>query len=108
MSRVCLITGGTQGIGKSTAKLLASEGWKVAVSGRNNEKGQAVCIGLRAVSAGFSDTDGLTKVVDEIKADGGEATFINADVSTQESVKKLHEEVIAVYGKLDGAVNNAG
>lgn len=42
MSRVCLITGGTQGIGQETAELLASSGWKVVISGRNSEKGKQV------------------------------------------------------------------
>ncbi|THY74139.1 hypothetical protein D6C86_09428 [Aureobasidium pullulans] len=88
MSRVCLITGGTQGIGQETAELLASSGWKVVISGRNSGKGR--------------------QVVEGIKANGGEATFIQADVSSQEAVKKLHQEAVSIYGRLDGAVNNAG
>lgn len=42
MSKVCLITGGTQGIGRATAELLVSQGWTVIVSGRNTTKGDEV------------------------------------------------------------------
>ena len=48
------------------------------------------------------------QVVDNILAAGGEARFVRADVSTQAAVKKLHEEAVAAFGRLDGAVNNAG
>jgi hypothetical protein len=42
MARVCLITGGTQGIGRETAELLVSQGWVVIISGRNVAKGEEV------------------------------------------------------------------
>jgi 3(or 17)beta-hydroxysteroid dehydrogenase len=41
-SRVAIVTGGTSGIGKETAVLLASEGWRVVVSGRNENAGKQV------------------------------------------------------------------
>ncbi|EON65669.1 hypothetical protein W97_04908 [Coniosporium apollinis CBS 100218] len=88
MARVCLITGGTQGIGRETAELLVLQGWAVIISGRNIAKGE--------------------EAVRAIKAKGGEATFIEADVSDQESVKALHQKSLTVYGHLDGAVNGAG
>ncbi|KAL2834786.1 hypothetical protein BJY01DRAFT_252817 [Aspergillus pseudoustus] len=83
-----LITGATGGIGQETAELLASQGWRVIVSGRRVAEGQ--------------------KVVDGIKKNGGQATFIQADVSTEENVKALITKAIAVWGHLDAAVNNAG
>jgi NAD(P)-dependent dehydrogenase (short-subunit alcohol dehydrogenase family) len=41
--RVVLITGATSGIGLQTAELLAEQGWRVIISGRNNEEGNKVC-----------------------------------------------------------------
>lgn len=46
-------------------------------------------------------------MVKKIQAAGGEAKFVQADVSNQASVKKLHEDAIAAFGQLDGAVNAA-
>ncbi|KEQ95972.1 hypothetical protein AUEXF2481DRAFT_79121 [Aureobasidium subglaciale EXF-2481] len=48
------------------------------------------------------------QVAEGSKASGGEATFIQADVSSQEAVRKLHQEAVVIYGGLDAAVNNAG
>ncbi|KAH7232250.1 short chain dehydrogenase [Fusarium redolens] len=87
-SRVAIVTGGTSGIGKETAVLLASEGWRVVVSGRNENAGK--------------------QVVEDIKASGGEATFVKCDVSVEDSIRKLVDETVRIYGKLDGCVNNAG
>ena len=47
-SKVVLVTGGTSGIGKETAILLASQGWKVVLSGRRDEAGKAVITGAAA------------------------------------------------------------
>jgi NAD(P)-dependent dehydrogenase (short-subunit alcohol dehydrogenase family) len=86
--KVVLITGGTSGIGKATALKFAAEGAKVVVSGRREKEGQTV--------------------VDTIKADGGEATFIRADIGQEDQVKNLVEQTVATYGRLDVAFNNAG
>lgn len=74
-------------MGKSTASLFGKSGSKVAVADMNEEEGQ--------------------KTVGEIKSDGGEATFFKVNVSDEADVKKLIDDVVDTYGKLDVAVNNA-
>ncbi|UOE42448.1 SDR family oxidoreductase [Chryseobacterium suipulveris] len=48
------------------------------------------------------------EVVEEIKNNGGEAIFVKADSSSPEDYKRLVEETVKNFGKLDIAVNNAG
>ena len=47
-------------------------------------------------------------VESEIKADGGEATYVRADVLVEDDVKAFIDRVVATYGRLDVAFNNAG
>jgi meso-butanediol dehydrogenase/(S,S)-butanediol dehydrogenase/diacetyl reductase len=86
--KVAIITGGTSGIGTASAELFATEGAKVVVVGRNQERGQ--------------------KVVDEIKEKGGEAIFFQADMNNSEDLDALLKTTIDTYGKLDILFNNAG
>jgi NAD(P)-dependent dehydrogenase (short-subunit alcohol dehydrogenase family) len=86
--KVALVTGGTSGIGKVTALAFAKGGAKVVISGRREAEGLAV--------------------VEEIKKAGGDARFVRADVSREDDVKKLVEETVRHYGRLDVAFNNAG
>jgi NAD(P)-dependent dehydrogenase (short-subunit alcohol dehydrogenase family) len=86
--KVVLVTGGTSGIGKATAIAFAQEGAKVVVSGRRAPEGE--------------------RVADEIRAAGGDATFVRADVAKEADVKNLVEQTVAKYGRLDVAFNNAG
>ncbi len=86
--KVAIVTGGTFGIGESTVRLFAKEGAKVVIAARNIEKG--------------------IKLVDDIKADGGEAHFVKTDVSQEDSVKNLVKETVNKYGKLDILFANAG
>jgi 3-oxoacyl-[acyl-carrier protein] reductase len=85
--KVAIITGSTKGIGQSIAEVFAVEGAKVVVSGRDVEAGN--------------------KVVANIKAAGGEAIFVRADVSVEADVKNLIVATDAKYGRLDILVNNA-
>lgn len=85
--KVALITGGTTGIGLATAKKFVQEGVKVAISSRSEEKGQAA--------------------LNELRELGGEAIFIQADVSKADDVERLVRAVIDTYGRLDYAFNNA-
>jgi NAD(P)-dependent dehydrogenase (short-subunit alcohol dehydrogenase family) len=86
--KVALITGGTSGIGRATSLLFAQEGAKIAVSGRNRDRGQ--------------------EVVKEITAAGGEAVFIATDVRSAEECRRTVEETVEAFGRIDILFNNAG
>jgi NAD(P)-dependent dehydrogenase (short-subunit alcohol dehydrogenase family) len=86
--KVAVITGGATGIGKSTAMLLASKGINVVISGRREAVGQ--------------------KAIEEIRAQGGDAAFIAADVDNETQVSQIIGFAVKKYGRLDLAVNNAG
>jgi len=86
--KTALVTGGTSGIGKTTALDFARAGARVVVSGRREKEG--------------------AEVVAEIKKLGGTAAFIRADVSKDADVKAMVDFTIATYGRLDIAFNNAG
>jgi len=86
--RVTLITGGTSGIGEATARLLASEGARICIIGRNSGRGASV--------------------VEHIKARGGGAFFVKADVSMAEDCRRAVDETLSAYGSLDILFNNAG
>jgi len=87
-NKVILITGATSGIGKATAFKFGQAGAKVVVSGRRQSEGQSV--------------------VEAIKAEGGEAIFVRADVTIEDDVKALVAKTVEAYGRLDVAFNNAG
>jgi NAD(P)-dependent dehydrogenase (short-subunit alcohol dehydrogenase family) len=85
--KVALVSGSTRGIGRSIAQMFASEGAKVAVTGRTVERGQ--------------------KVVDLITAEGGEAEFFALDVTQEKSVASVIDQVVERFGSLTTLVNNA-
>jgi 3-oxoacyl-[acyl-carrier protein] reductase len=87
--KVAIITGGSRGIGRAIAETFAREGARVAVN----------------YVKGANEAD---KVVEEIRAVGGEAFPVMADVSDRRQVKKMMDEVMKTYGRLDILVNNAG
>lgn len=87
-NKVAIITGSTSGIGKSCALLFAKEGAKVVITGRNKERGEAV--------------------VAEIKANNGEAIFVQADVVSSSDLDRLVAETLCHFQKIDILVNNAG
>lgn len=86
--KVAYISGGGSGIGKAIAEAYAKEGAKVVVSDINAEHGKAV--------------------VESIKKSGSEALFIQADSSSAEENKRVVEEIVKAFGRLDVACNNAG
>jgi len=87
-NKVALITGGTSGIGHATATLFAREGARVAITGRNEQRGQ--------------------EVVEEVKKIGGAAIFVRADVSSAADCRKSVDETVRAFGRLDILFNNAG
>jgi 3-oxoacyl-[acyl-carrier protein] reductase len=87
--RAALVTGASRGIGRAVALELAGRGASVVVNYH-------------------SSADAASEVVDEIKAAGGEAQAIQADVSDFEQSGELIKSAIDAYGKLDILVNNAG
>jgi 3-oxoacyl-[acyl-carrier protein] reductase len=86
--RVALVTGGSQGIGRACALVLAEAGADVAVCGRNVEK--------------------LNAVVQELQATGRRALALTVDVIDPVQVKAAFAECVKELGKLDILVNNAG
>ena len=85
--KVAIVTGAAAGMGEDTARLFAEAGAKVAVADINVEQGQAVA--------------------DAIGAAGGEAVFVKVDISNSDEVEALVASVVATWGRLDVAVNNA-
>lgn len=85
---VAIVTGATSGLGEEIAKGLAREGAKVAIVGRNEERGK----GVESI----------------IRSNKGEGRFFSADVTNESQVKRLVDDVLDEYGKIDIVVNNAG
>ena len=85
---VILITGALAGIGRATALAAAGEGYKVVVSGRNSQTGEAL--------------------ESELRARGTEALFLRADIRHESDVQALIDGAVARFGRIDVAVNNAG
>jgi NAD(P)-dependent dehydrogenase (short-subunit alcohol dehydrogenase family) len=87
-NKVALITGSGSGIGKSSALLFAREGAVVIVNDVSEDKGN--------------------ETVEEIGTQGGQAIFVQADVTNPASVEAMVERVIEQYGRIDVLFNNAG
>lgn len=86
--KVIIVTGGAKGIGAAIASLLGEEDAQVVIVGRN-------------------DTDNQVKL-DEITQAGGRGYTIKAELNIAENSKKVIDEVLDKYGRIDGLVNNAG
>ena len=86
---VLLVTGGSRGIGAAVSVMAAAKGWRVAVNYAANR-------------------EAADKVVAEIKAAGGEAIAVQADVGNAAEIVSMFQAVDKHFGRLDGLVNNAG
>jgi len=87
-NKVILVTGGTSGIGRSSVELFAREGAKVVFTGRRATEGEAVAA--------------------EVARAGGDAAYIQADLSDLAAIAPMVAQAAARYGRIDGAFNNAG
>lgn len=86
--KVIVITGGTGVLGASMSEYLAEHGAKVAILARNKQKGD--------------------ELVSKIKENGGDAIFLQTDVTNQEVLTQNAEDIINKYGKVDVLINGAG
>lgn len=86
--RVAVVTGASSGIGLETAKVLASQGWRVIGVGRDPGR----CAAAEA----------------ELRATGGEAEMLRGDLSLLGDAQRLAREIAGKVGRLDVLVNNAG
>src|SRR5205085_921513 len=86
--KAALVTGSTDGVGRLVARKLGQAGARVLVHGRDAERG--------------------ARVVAEIEASGGAATFLAADLSALAEVRRLAGAVEATVDRLDILINNAG
>jgi NAD(P)-dependent dehydrogenase (short-subunit alcohol dehydrogenase family) len=87
-SPVVLVTGALTGIGRATAFAFAKEGARVVVSGRREQEGK--------------------KLEKELRELGAEVEFVKTDVRLDDDVRALIDKIVARFGRLDIAVNNAG
>jgi NAD(P)-dependent dehydrogenase (short-subunit alcohol dehydrogenase family) len=88
-SRVALVTGGTRGIGLGIARVLARDGWSLALCGlRSREQ--------------------VAHVVDELRADGVDAEYWRADIGRHKDREELLASAVSHFGALHALVNNAG
>lgn len=86
--KVAIITGASSGIGLECAKYFSKKGMKLALAARSVDK--------------------LNKLVEEIKASGGEAIAIQTDVTVVKDCERMVDETLKAFGRIDVLVNNAG
>ncbi len=87
-NKVAIITGATSGIGRGMALMFAQNGAAVVVNGTNEERGM--------------------KVVEEIKAAGGRALFVKANVGDAKEARAMADKTVDEFGRIDILINNAG
>ncbi len=87
-NKVAIVTGAGKGIGWGIAKVFSQEGAKVVIVDWDEKAGE--------------------KTAEEIRQSGGDALFVNCDVSNEEQVKAMVQATLDKYGRIDVLVNNAG
>ena len=87
---VAVVTGASSGIGKATAKALARRGWRVIGVGRDRQRSDAAEAEIRAISS------------------GGGVDMIRGDLAILADVERIANEIVALTGRIDVLINNAG
>ena len=87
-SKVVIVTGGSSGIGRAVADRVVSDGGAVVIAGRRRDAGE--------------------RAAEQLRAGGGRALFVSADVTVERDAERLVATAVTEFGRLDGAVNNAG
>jgi 3-oxoacyl-[acyl-carrier protein] reductase len=87
-NKCAIVTGATQGIGLATAQMLAAEGASVVIAARGRER--------------------LDSVIAAIRAAGGQALGVQADIGQEADCARVVQEALAAFGRVDILVNNAG
>jgi NAD(P)-dependent dehydrogenase (short-subunit alcohol dehydrogenase family) len=87
-NKVVLVTGASSGIGRETARVIASHGAKVVAAARRESE--------------------LAETVSQIESDGGTVSYVVADVSNGAQVERAVQHAVATFGGLNAAFNNAG
>ena len=87
-SKVVIVTGGASGIGRAVADRIVSDGGAVVIAGRRRDAGK--------------------RAAEQLRAGGGRALFVAADVTGERDAERLVAAAVTEFGRLDGAVNNAG
>ena len=95
--RVAVITGAGRGIGREYALMLASQGARIVV----NDLGASM-------DGSGTDASPAQTVVEEIRSDGGEAVVNGENVADFGGAKRMVEQAVADFGRLDVVINNAG
>lgn len=88
VGKVALVTGGSSGIGKAAGLAFAREGARIVIASRDQSHGE--------------------QAVRDIQSAGGEALWVQTDVSQAAEAQRMVEKTIQVYGRLDYAFNNGG
>ena len=86
--KVVLVTGGNSGIGRGIVRCASQEGGRIALAGRDPDKGAAT--------------------LEEVRSAGGDAAFFAGDLSREAEARALVEQACERFGRLDVVVNNAG
>jgi short-subunit dehydrogenase len=86
--KVVIVTGASAGIGEATARMLARNGAHVVITARREDR--------------------LNALKREIEAAGGKATAVAGDITSEDHRRRLIGETMAIAGRIDGLVNNAG
>jgi dihydroxycyclohexadiene carboxylate dehydrogenase len=87
-NQIAIVTGAAQGLGRASARRLAAEGATLVLVDRAIEQGQAVA--------------------EEIRGQGGKASFIDADLETHEGAQRMVEYALGLHGRIDVSVHNVG